>query len=103
MNESRKLTIVLAGYVPVSRNMLKGTHWSVLYQEKKRAAWNLWLALKSCSPSTLFDHVTMMDSISKNSRTCSSKLGYFMETHGIYSMGKFVPERPKRRRKKKLL
>lgn len=100
MNSGNPNKLVLWGYVPTTRNALKGVHWSVLYHEKIRAGLNLLSALESGSPSTLFGPPTGTDTTSRNSKTCSSTLRSYLQTSGAFSKGKSSLKRHTRKKSK---
>lgn len=95
------IQIVLVGYLPLTRNQLKGTHWSVLAREKRRAAWALRDALESGLLSTQGDPPTGTDGMLRNSKTCLSRLGFWMAISGIFWKGRSGLKRFTRRAKKK--
>lgn len=98
---SGKIQIVLKGYVPLTRNQLKGAHWSVETHEKKRAATALELALGSALMSLAIGQRTQMDGASSRLSTALSKLRSWMVTTGTYlKSGESVQKRFTRRKKK---
>ena len=88
--------MTLKGYVPTTRNALKGSHWSVLFREKKRAAHALLSALRSLADAP----VTGTTTTSKSFKTHLSMLESWMATSGMFSKAASDPKRHTRRTKK---
>lgn len=93
---STATVIVLKGYVPATRNALKGTHWSVLFNERKRAA----VALRSALQSMPSDLPIGTDGTSKNCKTALFTLASWMAMTGICWKGTSLPKRFTRSPKK---
>jgi len=97
--------ITLWGYLPPTRNQLKGTHWSVLHREKARAAHALRNALESETSYfeyTANDQPIGMDTTLRSSKIVLSRLASWMTTHGMFSKGKSSHARHTRRVKSEL-
>lgn len=87
-------------YLPPSHNRIMGCHWSVLHQEKRRAAMALHRALRSLSSCEPFDQeigITMPRSFF---RTALSTLESYLATDGTFFKGKSSRSKPKAAKKK---
>lgn len=93
------IRIVMPGYLPAARNVIRGCHWMTLVREKQRAA----IALRSALSSTIDNLATGMPITSKSYKTYLSMLDAYLMTTGLLSKVKSCPERPRIKRKKKPL
>jgi len=92
--------IYIPGYVPTTRNQLKGVHWSAEYREKKRAAHALKSALESDFSFTALDQPIGTTIPRNNCKIALSRLVSWMQTTGIDSAGKSSLTRFTRKKKK---
>ncbi len=97
------LTITLPGYVPCTRNQLKGCHWTMLYKEKKRAGMALLNALKLSLLSIQCDPPIGMPTVSRSCRIFVSMLESYRGMDGKLFLVGSVPKRLSRYRNKKPL
>lgn len=77
------LKLTLHGYIPISRNSLKGAHWGTEFREKKRAFIYLRRAIASLSPATpvtLWTGTTTPEL--SNAKTLLCRLDSYPATHG---------------------
>lgn len=77
----KKIQILLPGYLPPSRNRLKGAHWSRLHREKLRAA----AALKSAFMCSLANPAIGTDTMLRSCRIWLSTLESYLMTTGKHS------------------
>jgi hypothetical protein len=98
-SEKQAIKLVLLGYLPASRNALKGCHWSIEHREKQRAA----VALMRCIRSRLssFPDGPSIGTITASSRSKInlSLLDSYAAMIGALFAGKSVPLRFTRKRK----
>lgn len=98
--------IDLRGYVPPTRNQMKGSHWSVAHKERRRAAiclletLRLAAAQESLSESAAGAPLIGTATPSKSFKTCSSTLASWMMTHGMSFTAPSSQKRFTRKRKK---
>lgn len=101
------LRLELRGYVPLTRNQLRGTHWSVLHTEKKRAASHLLDALhieagrELCFESLASAPQTGMGTTLKSFKTFLSTLESWLEMNGTNWKAASSLKRFTKKRKKK--
>lgn len=94
------VTMTIQGYIPPSKNSIKGSHWSVLHKEKTRAAHALKSLLESMD-SSLMIGTTLTP---KSCKTCLSELVSYMVTHGMFYKGasSLVRHTKKKKKERKL-
>lgn len=91
------LILFLPGYIPATRNQLKGAHWSAEMREKARAAWHLRAAIESILRYVPEGQPIGMGTRSNSYKTALSALVSWMTTNGITSK---APSRLKRFQRK---
>lgn len=100
------LRLEVRGYVPLTRNQLKGTHWSVLHKEKTRACLHLLESLRiesvreSVSECSALAHAIGTTTASRKFRTAFSRLDSWIRMTGTNyreasSLKRFTQKRKK--------
>src|SRR4029079_5028325 len=83
MPPTASFKLTLQGYIPATRNQLKGVHWSIYKKEMMRAAFALQDGLVSALPFSPLDPQMQTVGTSRNLLTALSKLRCWMGTRGI--------------------
>lgn len=96
-----KIVLEIPGYVPPSKNSLRGSHWSVLYQEKRRAATSLRNALASNIRSLQYGLQTTTTLGLNALQTALLRLDGYAATIGGYCTAAALAKRHTTKRKKK--